>query len=157
MGLSTSDHARRRGGGVKLFLGAGLAALVAGCGGVAEVTPFSAGPVDSRSNVASDVAEAAKSPGGYPHFATIPPVPTDVRSIPAWRVAVLDELAARRALESEAGAIPFTLANTEAWAHAEHAKIPPAETQDVSADEASESETYAAAQRARATPPPAPH
>jgi hypothetical protein len=122
-----------------------------------EVTPFSAGPVDSRSSVASEVAESAKTPGGYPHFASIPPVPKDVRPIPAWRVAVLDELAARRALEAEAVAIPFTLANTEAWAQTEHAKIPPAEAQDVSADEARESEAYAAAQRARATPPPAPH
>ena len=70
---------------------------------------------------------------------------------------MIDEWRLKRATEAEAASTPFLLANTQAWAQAEHAKIPASELQAVSPDEATESEAYAAAQRARATPPPTPH
>jgi hypothetical protein len=129
---------------------------VGGCA-TSIVSPFSAGQVDARSTVAADVAAAAKSPGPYPEFTSVPPIPHDVRPVSAWRSAVRSELADRQRLEAEAAAVPFILSDSEAWAQVERAKIPASETKPVSPDEASESEAYAEAQRARATPPPAPH
>ncbi len=134
----------------------GVAATLAGCATGPIVSPFSPGPVDPRSAVAADVAEAARTPGSYPHFAAIPPVPNDVRPALAWRSAVRSELTEKQSVEAEAAATPFTLGDSEAWAQAELAKIPQGELKPVAPDEAAASEAYAAAQRARATPPPAP-
>ncbi len=139
------------------LVGAGMALVLAGCASGPVVTPFSVGPVDSRSPVAADVAEAAKAPGPYPRFSAVPPVPKDVRPAAAWKSAVIDAWSLKRATEAEAARIPFLLANTEAWAKTEHARIPQSELTAVSADEAASSEAYAAAQRARATPPPTPN
>ncbi|HEY2660449.1 MAG TPA: hypothetical protein VGI79_12055 [Caulobacteraceae bacterium] len=141
---------------MKALIGAGIALVVSGCAAGPVVTPFSTGPVDSRSPVAADVAQASKAPGPYPRFSAIPPVPKDVRPASAWKSAVIDAWSLKRATEAEAASIPFLLANTEAWAKTEHARIPQNELKAVSPDEASESEAYAAAQRARATPPPTP-
>lgn len=143
----------------RLSAAAALALMVAlaGCATRPIVSPFSLGPVDRRSTVAADVAHAARSPGPYPQFDTVPPVPHDVRPTSAWRSAVRSELGEKRTLEADAAAIPFVLAGTEAWAVAQRAKIPASELTPVAPGEAGQSEAYAAEQRARATPPPAPH
>lgn len=120
-------------------------------------TPFSAGRIDQRSSVAGEVAKASETPGPYPTFSSVPPVPHDIRPASAWRSAVVGELADKRQLEAEAASIPFILKDSEAWATAERAKIPASELKPVAPGEASDSEAYAAEQRARATPPPAPH
>jgi len=62
----------------------------------------------------------------------------------------------KRQTERQAAAIPFTLANTEAWAERSRAKIPASERSQPAPSVAEQSEAYAAAQRARATPPPPP-
>ncbi len=134
----------------------GAALTLAGCATGPIISPFSPGPVDPRSAVAADVAEAARTPGSYPHFAAIPPVPNDVRPASAWRSAVRSELTEKQTVEADAAATPFTLSNSEAWAQAELARIPQGELKPVAPEGAAESEAYAAAQRARATPPPAP-
>ena len=136
---------------------AGLTVLLAGCVSAPIVSPFSSGPVDSRSPVANEVAAAAKAPGPYPKFADIPSPPKDVRPASAWRAAVLTEWDEKRALEREVAALSFTLTNTEDWARTERAKIPESEMKAVEPDAAADSEAFAQAQRERATPPPAPH
>ena len=119
--------------------------------------PFATGPVDSSSPVAGAVTAASSLSGGYPKFSEVPPVPTDVRPISAWRQAVIGAWALKVSTEAQAARIPFTLNNSLGWAAAERAKIPADQATPPAADNSAETEAYAAALRARATPPPPPN
>jgi hypothetical protein len=132
---------------------AAMALVVAGC---ANLNPLSAGGVDTNSTVAAEVAAASRAPGRYPRFSDIPAVPSDVRRVPLWRSAVLAEWATKRRVEHEAAALPFTLANTEAWAAGQRSKIPLPETIPPTPNAGEATEAFAASARARATPPPPP-
>jgi len=140
---------------------AGTALALAGCvhvpaPNVAAVNPFAVSGVNPDSPVSAEVVAASHAPGPYPHFSQVPALPTDVRTVPAWRTAVVSEWRDKRQTEREAAAIPFTLANSEAWAQRTRAKIPSAETSQPTPNVAAQSEAFAAAERARATPPPPP-
>ena len=149
--LSIPRVAARAWGGA-LALTAGL--VLGGCVDLPKANPFAGGPVDSRSAVASQTTTASGQTGPLPRFSDIPAVPTDVRPASAWRTAVTTELAVKRQTEAAAAAVPFSLANTQTWAAAERAKIPAREMIEPNGDNAAQTEAYANAQRARATPPP---
>lgn len=116
---------------------------------------FSHGGVDPASPVAAQVEAAAKAPGAYPKFSQIPPKPTDVRSIAAWRSAAQGVIADGRQTSAEARAYPFTLGDSDVWAAQQRAKIPPAEQTAPTQDSSKSSENYAKKARERATPPSA--
>jgi hypothetical protein len=122
----------------------------------ASANPFTFGPIDPSSPVAADVRAAEHAPGPYPKFSTVPAPPKDVRPVSAWREAVYDTWALKKKTEADAAAIPFTLTgkDTSAWVSQQLAKIPSSETAPPAADAAAQSEAFAAAKRARATPPP---
>jgi len=149
-------HAARRIRGSSPFLAMGAAILVAGCVDTRALNPLAVSGVNPDSTISAEVVAAQHIPGPYPHFSQIPPPPTDVRAVPAWREAVITEWGQKRQTERQAAAIPFTLANTEAWAERSRAKIPASERSQPEPSVAEQSEAYAAAQRARATPPPPP-
>jgi hypothetical protein len=140
---------------LRLLTGMALAALVSGCMTPSK-NPFALGGVDPASPVAAEVREASASPGSFPKFQDIPAMPTDVRSAPAWKAAVLDETTLKRQTEAEAAAIPFTLAGTDAWATTTRARVQPQFSQQAPADARAQAEAFAAQAAARATPPPAP-
>ena len=133
-----------------------LAAGLAGCVDLPNLNPLSASGVDPNSTVAAEVVAADRAPGHYPKFSEVPGVPSDVRPVAAWRRAVLSEWGTKRKIEREASELPFTLANTEAWAATERSKIPLAETIPPTPNAGEQTEAFAADQRARATPPPPP-
>jgi hypothetical protein len=135
-----------------------LVAVAAGGAGACASNPLALGKLDQTSPVAADVAAAQRAPGPYPSFSHIPPVPTDVRPARAWRASVYDTWGLKRQTEAEAASIPFVLVPGEAdgWAAAERSKIPDVEMIPPSADASEQAEAFAAAQRARATPPPPP-
>jgi hypothetical protein len=139
---------------LRLLVCAGAASIAAPCTSASLLSGLKPGPVDARSMAAADVAAASKTPGPYPKFSKVPPVPKDVRPTEGWRAAVLDASALKRQTETETAAVPFTLSDTEAFAAAERAKIPPDQTVAPTTDAAQDSEAFAAAARARATPPP---
>ena len=98
------------------------------------------------------IAEASKD-APYPTFAQIPPLPTDVRSVAAWKASVTSLKAEGAELAEAAAAEPWTLGDTEGWAEQERAAAappPPVTTASSPAD----TEAFAAAMRARAIPPP---
>ena len=134
----------------------GAALMMAGCVQMPDLNPFAVGGVNRQSGVAAEVEAANHAPGSYPRFSQIPTVATDVRSVPAWRSAVIYEWGQKRQTEREAAAIPFTLANTEAWAQRTRAKIPSDERSQPTPNVSEQTEAFAAAERARATPPPPP-
>jgi hypothetical protein len=102
-------------------------------------------------------AALAQSPSSgaappYPTFAEVPPAPTDVRSLDAWRASVMAIRGAGTDLTTAVAQEPWTLNDTEGWvarARAEDTPPPPITTP-------SEDDTaaFAAAMRERATPPP---
>jgi len=96
---------------------------------------------------------AARQSAPYPSLASVPPKPTDVRPVSAWKTAVLASEAQRDELMKLAAAEPWTLHDTDAWAAEEReaASPPPPIT---TASSQADTEAFAAALRARATPPP---
>ena len=135
---------------------AGLCGLLGACANMPSVSVLAPGGVDPHSSVAAEVAAASQAPGPYPRFSQIPTMPKDVRPDTEWRQDVVSVWTAKRQLDAEARALKFTLTNTEGWAVAERAKINPADAAPPPLDATLDAETFAAAERARATPPPPP-
>jgi hypothetical protein len=126
---------------------AALAALAPAGAIAAPAAPASPAP----ETTAAIAAARANAP--YPSLGSVPPRPTDVRSVKAWKASVLATEARRDELTRMAAAEPWTLYDTEGWAeHERQAAIPPPPITTPSSD--ADTEAYAAALRARATPPP---
>jgi hypothetical protein len=130
--------------------------MAAACVSAPKPGPIATGSKQANAQVTADLAAAVHSPGPTPSFKSIPATPTDIRPVKDWRTAVNTEWSIKRRTEREAAAIPFVLADTEAWAAAERAKIPAAESEPPAPNAAAQIEAFAAAERARATPPPPP-
>ncbi len=142
--------------GARLIACAGLCGLLGACVTMPSVSALTPGGVDPNSSVAAEVAAAIQAPGPYPRFSQIPSMPKDVRADTEWRKDVVSVWSAKRQLDAEAKALKFTLTNSEGWAVAERAKINPADATPPPLDATLDAETFAAAERARATPPPPP-
>ena len=100
----------------------------------------------------ADLIAKAERPAPYPHFADVPPIPTDVRTVPEWRQAVVETRLAGRRTERAAEAGPWTLDETEAFADRARAEAnPPA---PVTAASQPADEALIRALKARAIPPP---
>ncbi len=132
------------------------AAGVGGCTNLAKENYFLPGGVDQTSAVAGQVAAAQQAPGPFPRFSQIPPAPTDVRPLTAWRAAIGETLAEKRSVDANNSTYPYTLSNTQAFAEASRARIPPAEATPPAVDATQAAEAYAASQRERAKAPPPP-
>jgi hypothetical protein len=133
-------------GAVLMLVGAGLAAPAAA---QPTLKPPPAHPNPATQQAISEASQNAP----YPTFGQIPALPTDVRSMAAWKASVLAVKAEGAQLTEMAAAEPWTLGDTEGWAErhrAEAAPPPPITTASSEAD----TEAFAAAMRARAMPPP---
>ena len=124
-----------------------VCALLSGCVG----NPFEDASVDPRSPIAKEVPKLVRADAAYPTFAAVPPVPKDVRPHKQYGLAAaqIDKAAAdlERATADDTWALPR---NTEAYAAEARAAVGP----DLPASTAADTETFAAALRKRATPPP---
>lgn len=140
----------------RLALLAGVAMTLTACAAIAEFEPGAEAPIDPASPAAAAVAAAAKTPGPWPTFADIPEVPADVRDPAGWRAAVADQDAAGVQTQREAAEDTWSLTATEAFAARTQAEIDSVKVHAPTAAEIAESEAYARALRARATPPPSP-
>jgi len=130
-----------------IFASAAAAAL----GGALAAHAATPSPTQSPATTAA-IAEARKS-AHWPTFASVPPAPTDVRPAKAWKSAVMTTRGEGAELALAAAAEPWTLHDSEGWANEERdAATPP--PQITAASSAADTEAYAAALRARATPPP---
>lgn len=135
-----------------------------GFGGKYSTIAVLAGTVVAAAAVAAHADTTAQSPAvrlaigeahakaAYPSFASIPPRPTDVRSIKAWKQSVTTTQAEGDQLLREAAAEPWTLHDTDAWADTERGQAAP--PRQITQPAESDTEAFAAAMRARATPPP---
>ncbi|HEY8004326.1 MAG TPA: hypothetical protein VIE16_08865 [Phenylobacterium sp.] len=141
-------NVRRPRAAARLLASAGACALLAACVG----NPFEDAKVDPRSPVAGEVAKAVRPDAAYPTFASIPPVPKDVRPHRQYGQAADTIEQARTDLEHATADNTWTLNDTEAFAARARADAGP----DLGAPQASDTEAFAKAQRKRATPPPPP-
>lgn len=136
--------------GFRAIFASATVTLVALAGPGALAAP-AAPATPAPQTVAAIAAARAKAP--YPTLGSVPPRPTDVRSVRAWKAAVLATEARRDELTEMAAAEPWTLHDTEGWAVQERQLATPPPPITTSSSEA-DTEAYAAALRARATPPP---
>lgn len=127
---------------------ASVGALLAGCAG----NPFQDAKVDPASPVAAEVAKVARSNRAYPTFASIPPVPKDVRPAGQYGRQAQAVEQARTDLEQKTAPETWSLTGTEGFAaqarHEAGNEAAPTESGDAAA--------FANSQRKRATPPPPP-
>lgn len=132
------------------------AVSVAACVTVPAVEPYADAPVDPNSPAAAAIQAQAARDAGFPSFESIPEVPTDLRTDEGWRLAVTEVEDDRVALLNATAPSTWSLSGTEAFAERmrdlidfDASDVPPA-------GQAAETEAWAAAMRARATPPPRP-
>jgi hypothetical protein len=136
--------------GFRAIFASAAAVLVAAAASGALAAPTTP-PTQAPETTAAIAAARQSAP--YPSLASVPPKPTDVRPVSAWKTAVLATQAKGDELMRMAAAEPWTLHDTDAWAAGEReaATPPPPIT---TASSVSDTEAFAAALRARATPPP---
>jgi hypothetical protein len=132
---------------VRLLTCAAGCALLAAC-----VGPFGDAQVDPQSPVAAEVARAAHANRAYPTFASIPPMPKDVRPPAQYGRQAQAIEQARDDLEARTAPETWSLTGTESFAAgAQHEA-----GQEAAPTGAGETSAFANTQRKRATPPPPP-
>ena len=141
-------------GRLALLIGAGL--TLAACAAVQEFEPGANASIDPASPAAAEVAKRAEEARPWPTFADIPPLPEDVRDSAAWKSAVQDQEAEGLYTARNAAEETWSLTATEAFAAEQRAKVAEVDVHAPTDAEIAESEAYARALRARATPPPPP-
>ena len=140
----------------RLTLLAGAAAGLTACASLPIIEPGAASGIDPRSAAAAEIAKAARTPGPWPTFADIPPIPEDVRSSAEWRAAVADQEAEGVYTTRNAAEDTWSLTATEAFEARAREEANPLGLRAPTDAGSAESEAYARARRKRATPPPSP-
>lgn len=150
-------------GDKRIFWRVGRSALLAGaamslcaCAAIQDFEPGANAQVDAQSPAAAAVAREAAKPHPWPTFADIPELPADVRDSAAWREAVSDQEAEGLYTRRNAAEDTWSLTATEAFAAQATAEANALNVRAPTDAEQAESEAYARALRARATPPPLP-
>jgi hypothetical protein len=129
---------------------ASLGALVAGAAFAAPpALPANASPVTTGAIM------GAEQTGAWPTFAGIPQAPKDVRSVAAWKRAVVEIEANGRQLVQMAAAEPWTLSDTQVWAVRQRAEATP--PPPITTPQDTDTDAALAALRGRAKEPPRSH
>jgi hypothetical protein len=130
----------------QLLAGVGAYAMLSGCMG----NPFKDARVNPRSPIAAEVAAVVRPNAPYPTFASIPPIPKDIRPHKQYGQAADEIEKTRVALVLETADNTWTLSNTEAFAGEAKAVAGP----ELAPVQPSDTDSFAKDQRKRATPPP---
>ena len=132
-----------------------LAAVTASLslGGCLAHDPF-APPPDPQSAAAQQVNEATARNMPYPRWSEFPAAPTEVPTAEDFRMRVVSTEEAEAILKAEAADLNWTLDDTDGWATATRGLVDMPLAQPAPADQAAETEAWAAAARAQAVPPP---
>lgn len=140
---------------VSLLAGAGL--LLCACASLPTVDEtLAVPPIDQKSPAAAAVADILNAPGDYPTFAGIPEVPTDLRPASDYKAEVEGQRQTAEALAAAVAPETWTLSETDAFAAQAMADAKVGTVTAPTDAEMAESEAYARALRAKASPPPRP-
>lgn len=131
-----------------LLAGVGACALLSAC----MANPFRDAQVNPDSPIAADVAKVAHENTVFPTFASIPPIPKDVRPVKQYGQAAKTVEQARADLEQKTAPESWSLANTDAFA----AKAQRDAGQEAAPQPSGDTAAFATTQRKRATAPPPP-
>ncbi len=135
---------------------AAAALALAGCADVTRLGQLTSNKADPRSPVAGTVEAVAASSPPYMRFSDIPPKPTD-RPAEGWKSDVVAQVNARRELNRWiAQNPPLSPGDTESFAQALRRQAPPPGADAPPADQAQQSDAYAARLRQEAAAPPPP-
>jgi len=120
---------------------------------IAAVAALVAGAVqaDAPAGVSAAVANAPQH-SRYPTFTEVPPAPKDVRSVPAWRAAVVAVQKDGQKVAEQEAAQPWTLGATDTFAARARAEASPPPPITTASDPSTEA--MVAEMRARAKEPP---
>lgn len=140
----------------RLALLAGAAMTLGACVAIDAVEPGANAAIDPASPAAAAVVAATANPGPWPTFAGIPEMPSDVRTASQWGEAVAEQEADRLFTQRNVAPDTWSLTDTEGFAAGLRAKVAEIDVHAPTDAEIAESEAYARALRARATPPPLP-
>jgi hypothetical protein len=140
-----------------VLLAAGAGLLLCACASLPTVDEtLATPPIDQKSPAAAAVADILGAPGDYPTFASIPEVPTDLKTAEEYKADVAGQQQTAEALVAATAPSTWTLSETDAFAAQAMAE---AKVDTVTAPtdaEVASSEAYARALRAKASPPPRP-
>jgi hypothetical protein len=134
---------------VRLLSGVAACALLSAC----MSNPFRDAQVDPNSPVAAEVARAAHTNRDYPSFASIPPIPKDLRPPAQYGRQAQTIEQARDDLEAKTAPETWTLTETDAFAARAQRDAGP----DAAPAKAGDTAAFANSERKRATPPPPPN
>jgi len=109
---------------------------------------------DAPSQTTAAIASAEKK-APYPTFASVPPVPKDIRPFADWKTAVSSIQTAGKSLAAQAAEQQWTLADTEGFAAQARSEATPPRQQTFAEDPATAA--LVAEMRARAKAPPRSH
>lgn len=131
--------------------------LLCACAGLPTVDEtLAVPPIDQKSPAAAAVADILNTPGDYPTFASIPEVPTDLKTAEQYRSDVEGEQSTAAALVAATAPSTWTLSETDAFAAQAMAEAKVGVVTAPTDAEVADSEAYARALRAKASPPPRP-
>jgi hypothetical protein len=129
----------------RILGGVAAAGLLAGC-----MDPIAGTRIDPASPVAAEVARISRSDQDYPSFREIPPKPNDVPPPHIYEARARALVVARDQLALATAPETWTLNNTETFLAKARRDVGP----DLGPPENTDTESFAAASRKRATPPP---
>lgn len=138
-----------------LLAGACLLTLGA-CATPAVRSPFVEAPINKTSPAAEQIEQVLANPGGYPTFASMPPIPADLPDPAAIKAQVEDQQADGLYTTRTAAPETWYLDASEAFAERARADANAGGIRPPTDAEMAESEAFARAMRARAKPPPRP-
>jgi hypothetical protein len=130
---------------------------VASLGALGAGASYAAPPAlpANASPVTTSAIAGAEQTAVWPTFAGIPETPKDVRSVAAWKRAVVEIEANGRQLTQMAAAEPWTLSDTVAWATRQRAEATP--PPPITTADDPDTDAAVAALRERAKEPPRSH
>jgi len=141
-------NVRRHGVAAQLLASACACVMLSACVG----NPFRDAKVDPRSPIAAEVARTVRHDAPYPTFASIPPVPKDVRPHKQYGQAADQIEQAKADVERATADNTWTLSNSETFADQARAAAGP----ELAPAEQADTDAFAKDLRKRATPPPPP-
>jgi hypothetical protein len=131
---------------------AAAASVLAGCADLRAAVNLQPLPVNPASPVAAEAIAAGNISASIPPFTAIPPKPTDVRPVAAYKSAVIDVVGERRTFVRWIAANPPIIDNTDAYAASQRSRV--SGEKPVDAQRQAEADAFAAKLRASAKTPP---
>ena len=123
---------------------AALILALAGCAEASRTLNLTPEPVDAASPIAAQVVSASRANLPFVDFASIPRAPADKPTPASLKEKVVDLVAARRSLNTQVAQLPGAPTDMDAFVGKNRAVIERLNLKPVGADQAAQTESFAA-------------